>query len=209
MKNQLLLGCGHARKICVYEKAKYRETPPSWENLFTLDINPEVEPDLVCDLDKPEWVCAALTEQGKICTTSKLNRDVIRTGRVIQKDFFDEVHAYEVLEHLGRQGYQEDLFSTFANLYRILVPDGLVLATCPSRYGGWLWGDPGHRRVITPETLVFLDQEQYATQAGKTAMSDYRYIWKSDFKIIESYDDRKSTHSFVLQAIKPARSFST
>jgi hypothetical protein len=202
IKNQLLLGCGHARRIQVYRKTEFRETPPDWENLYTLDINMDCKPDLICNLDAAEWDIRIATDKGFECCKETPDAFVLR------ENFFDEIHAYEVLEHLGRQGFQEDFFSTFSNLYRALVPGGLVLATCPSRFGGWLWGDPGHRRVITPESLVFLDQEQYATQAGKTAMSDYRYIWQSDFKIIESYDDRKNTHSFVLEAIKPARSFS-
>jgi hypothetical protein len=201
IKKQLLLGCGHARRVQVYRKTEFRETAPEFEDLFTLDINADVQPDLVCNLDTcgdTLWNCKWMNTKGMECT------DVMG---YLRENFFDEIHAYEVLEHLGRQGYHEDFFNTFSNLYRALVPNGLVLATCPSRFGGWLWGDPGHRRAVTPETLTYLDQEQYHIQAGKTAMSDYRYIWKSDFKIIESYDDRKNTHSFVLQAIKPARSF--
>jgi len=59
-------------------------------------------------------------------------------GYQIREDFFDEVHAYEVLEHLGRQGDYRSFFATFANIYRVLVPGGLLLATVPSRYSGWL-----------------------------------------------------------------------
>src|SRR5271170_4326810 len=121
VKAQLLLGCGHARRMQVYRKAEFREKPPEWEDLYTLDINHQVQPDLVCDLDTRGdtlWNCKRMNTKGMECTDS--------IG-YLQEDFFDEIHAYEVLEHLGRQGYQEDFFNTFFNLYRALVPDGLVL----------------------------------------------------------------------------------
>ena len=85
---------------------------------------------------------------------------------------------------------------------------GYLCATVPSRYSAWLWGDPGHRRAVFPESLVFLDQGEYAKQCGITAMSDYRFYYKSDFKAILGKDD-KSTFSFILQAIKPSRIKST
>lgn len=191
---ELLLGCGHSRK----KQAGMPGTPLEWQNLVTLDNNSLCEPDIICDLNTTHWLCAALNPIGFEATE---NED----GLVqIRDDYFEEVHAYEVLEHLGQQGDIESFFSTFANIYRILVPDGLLFATCPSRFSPWLWGDPGHRRVIQQESLIFLDQGQYKFQLGKTAMSDYRDEWKGDFKCLSSTDDH-TFHRFVLQAIKPAR----
>jgi hypothetical protein len=45
----------------------------------------------------------------------------------------------------------------------------------------WAWGDPSHRRVINEGSFTFLDQTQYAKQVGKTAMTDFRSLWKGDF----------------------------
>jgi hypothetical protein len=195
--NQLLLGCGHSRQ----KKMGWPITgwKREWDKLFTLDSNTECKPDIFCDLDALRWnCCESMTTRGEAPLTGY--------GE-LREDFFDEVHAYEVLEHLGRQGFVEDFFHTFSNLYRILVNGGLLLASCPSRYSGWLWGDPGHRRVIIPESLSFLDATIYEKECGITSRSDYRNIWDGDFECLYSGDDKKTTHAFILKAHKPSRTF--
>lgn len=147
----------------------------------TLDINPLVAPDVVHDLDAITWPFNAGT--------------------------FAEVHAYEVLEHLGRQGDAAAFFATFSEVWRVLEPDGYLCATCPSPRGVWAWGDPGHTRVIARESLVFLDQTEYARQldgARATSMSDYRGQYFADFTVVHS-EDNGTTHQFVLRAVKPSR----
>ena len=47
-------------------------------------------------------------------------------------DTFDEIHAYEVLEHVGKQGDYIFFFAQFSDLYRILKPNGLLVAMSPS-----------------------------------------------------------------------------
>lgn len=174
MTRELLLGCGHSRIKKVF--SMYNDISNNWHNLLTVDSNPECKPEYVFDLNLNRW------------------------NDKLPADYFDEVHAYEVLEHLGHQGDINSFFSTFYNIWRILVSGGFLCATTPSRYSKWLWGDPGHTRSIQPEHLVFLDQENYK-QCGVTTMSDYRNIWKGNFKTISSTDDRE-THTFILQAIK-------
>lgn len=104
---------------------------------------------------------------------------------------FDEIHAYEVLEHLGTQGDFKFFFAQFEDFYRILKPQGKLIASVPWYESVWTWADPGHRRIIYPETLTFLSQDRYEEQVGKTAMSDYRFCYKADFiieKLIRSAD---------------------
>jgi len=132
--------------------------------------------------------------------------DLNRWPLPFDDNLFTEIHAYEVLEHLGRQGDVEAFFGLFTELWRILTPSGYLAGTCPSRFSPWLWGDPSHSRAVTPETLLFLSQPFY-TQCDAmppTPCSDYRDLWRGDFEIVRSTDDRTS-HVFVLQAIKPAR----
>ena len=117
---------------------------------------------------------------------------------------FDEIHAYEVLEHLGQQGDYKLFFAQFSEFYRILKPNGYMLATCPSRHSVWAWGDPSHTRIVQPESLVFLSQPMYTHNVGKNSMSDFRYIFKDDFEIMFTEDD-KDTFRFIIQAIKPSR----
>jgi len=148
---------------------------PGWQQLTTLDINPAHHPDVVWDLREKPWP--------------------------FDDDTFDEVHAYEVLEHLGRQGDAEAFFSDFSEIWRILKPGGHLLGTSPSAGSPWLWGDPGHTRAIIPESFIFLCQDEYENQVGKNAMSDYRYCYSADFKP-KMLEVNNGTFSYVLEAIK-------
>lgn len=203
--SELLLGCGFTRvKKMGWPGATWNKTAPTFHDLYTLDFNEACKPDLLCNLNSNDlWRCEPRTIKGADCVyETKSDRTELRG------DFFNEVHAYEVLEHLGAQGDFVDFFATFYNIYRILVPDGLLFASCPSRFSGWLWGDPGHTRAILPESLSFLDQAAYE-ECGRTTRTDYRPVWRGDFKCLYSSDADKQTHAFVLQAIKPARTVKT
>jgi SAM-dependent methyltransferase len=149
-----------------------------WSNLTTLDYNADHKPDVVWDL--------------------------MQFPYPFEADAFDEIHAYEVLEHTGAQGDYKFFFKQFSELWRILKPGGILAATCPSRHSPWAWGDPSHTRVLQQEHLTFLDQSQYATQVGKTSMSDFRYIYKADFNAVYIKENQDS-FAFALQAVKPSR----
>lgn len=194
---ELLLGCGHDRRkrYCAVP-----HHPRGWQSLtgpVTLDVDRRVSPDIYCDLDHcTPWVFFAREKDYAVAKASL-------------SDAWDEIHAYQVLEHLGSQGDARALFAVFSEIWRILKPGGYLVAEVPSRFSGNLWGDPGHTRAIVPETLVFLDQEQYRRQLDvpsehRTSMSDYRNIYRADFKIVDTNDNRQN-FVFVLQAVKPSR----
>lgn len=192
-RTELLIGCGHARRKLI--------VPPNssveWRGLVTLDVNEYVLPDIRCDIDHIPWNPSFVSDEN-------VPDSVYNKGGYIEDSCADEIHAYEVLEHLGGQGHYHKFFWHFSEIWRVLKPGGYLCATVPSRYSPWLWGDPGHRRAILPETLIFLDQLNYIAQCGRTAMSDYRDVYKADFTCVRSTDDR-TFHTFILQAIKPSR----
>lgn len=184
---ELLIGCGHRREKLLGLPGE----PLEWRGLVTADLNLACHPDHVIDLNIIPWG----TSNGLL------------EYHILEDSSFDEVHAYEVLEHLGSQGDAATFFAVFAEIWRVLKPGGHLFATVPSRYSAWLWGDPSHRRAILPETLVFLDQTQYTRQldgAIKTPMSDFRSIYTADFDIVASTDNHVS-HLFCLKALKPSR----
>lgn len=149
-----------------------------WSHLVTLDYNADHRPDVVHDLEVLPYPFA--------------------------DDAFDELHAYEVLEHLGRQGDWRAFFAQFSEMWRILKPGGALAVTCPSWRSQWAWGDPSHTRVITVGTLSFLSQAEYTKQVGITTMSDFRFCYKADFQgewAKETTDELR----FVLRAVKPSR----
>ena len=147
-----------------------------WDGLVTLDHNPLHNPDVLHDLNEP---------------------------LPFDDDSCSEIHAYEVLEHLGSLGDWKFFFSQWADWWRVLVDGGRVFATVPAMDSPWLFGDPSHTRVINEEQLTFLNQPAYA-QVGTTAMSDFRDIYKADFDI-EFAENQNGTFKFILRAVKPTR----
>ena len=169
----LLLGAGASR---------VKQVPwghrDGWSDLVTLDFNSDHKPDVVFDL---------------------VGSDPLP----FDADTFDEVHAYHVMEHIGAQGDFRTFFRQFSDIWRILKPRGHFCALGPAWNSRWAWGDPGHTRVISRESLIFLSQPEYA-QVGQTPMADYRFVYKADFDVV--YDHTNGDHfAFVLEAIKPSR----
>lgn len=150
------------------EKDVVIDSKEHFENVVRLDHNADHNPDVVWDLRKHPLP--------------------------FPDEEFDEIHAYEVLEHLANQGDYEFFFREFTEYWRILKPKGKLFASVP--IGVWAWGDPSHRRIIQPETLVFLDQENY-NQVGQTSMSDFRNIYKVSFKTI--FEEVRGKFYFVLE----------
>lgn len=180
---ELLLGCGHSRskRVC----------PPNTLTRFlhvtTLDMVAECKPDVLFDL-QDSWQGDAIP---------------LPNGDDTPDNYYDEIHAYEVLEHIGEQGRVEGFFQEFHEYWRILKPNGYLCATCPWWQSIWAWGDPGHRRIISPATLVFLDAEEYKAQLGKTPMSDYRELLRdTNFKVVHLARESSDNFRFILQAIK-------
>jgi len=113
---------------------------------------------------------------------------------------FDEIHAYEVLEHLAYQGDYEFFFAEFSEYFRILKPKGFFCCSVPKASSVWAIGDPSHKRIIVKENLIFLSQESYK-HVGKTTMSDFRNIYKADFSIAYMKDQGES-FNFILRSKK-------
>lgn len=145
--------------------------------ITTVDIERSHKPDCVWDLNKTPWP--------------------------FPNDSYDEIHAYEVLEHLGQQGDAPSFFAHFGEIYRILNPMGYLAGSVPQWESMWAWGDPSHRRVINEGSFAYLDQTKY-TQIGITTMTDFRSIWKGDFSA-EGFQRMSERLFFILKAHKPAR----
>jgi SAM-dependent methyltransferase len=168
---ELLIGCGNQRKKCI----TFPAIPSDWIELVTLDHDPSCNPHVVHDLNSLPYP--------------------------FMDNVFDEIHAFEVLEHCGSQGDWRFFFDQFSEFHRILKPGGWFCATVPMWDSLWAWGDPGHKRVINSGTLAFLSQQAYKEQVGKTAMADYRPWYSADFEIY-SVTERADMFGFVLRAIK-------
>jgi len=151
---------------------------PEWT---TLDINPECKPDYQFDLNHIEQ-----QDPGKFYPLP------------FKDETFNEIHIYQTLEHFGRQGDFKGFFRTFREFWRILKPGGELYGDTPSLTSPWLWGDPGHARVILPQTLLFLTRKCYEG-LGKNTSTDYRRFVDPCWWVILHSAEEEGRHGFVLR----------
>lgn len=169
---ELLLGCGNSREKKLFAPAENNK----WHNLTTADHDPACAPDVWLDLNILPYP--------------------------FQDDTFDEIHAYEVLEHLGRQGDWRFFFDQFTELWRIMKPGGLLFGTVPLPNSPWAFGDPSHTRVVALESFIFLRQKAYEQHVGKTTMTDFRSYYKADWELIWEHKSPEGLQMFTLKAMK-------
>jgi SAM-dependent methyltransferase len=147
--------------------------PKTWEGeLVRVDINPDHKPDVELDLMVLPYP--------------------------FEDEEFDELHFYDVLEHLWTQGDYHKMFALFTEFWRILKPGGLICGISPWYASPWAWGDPSHRNICGSECLTFLDQREYEKQVGRTPMSDFRWLWKRSFQKIW-HGHEKELYAFILE----------
>lgn len=119
----------------------------------SLDADPLLEPDLVC----------------------VLGRDPIP----LPDDSVDFALAVHVLEHIGIQGETERWFYFWEELYRVLKPGGSLQFESPLYNSVWAWADPQHCRALSPQALIYFDQDSYRLPGS--AITPYRI--KADFEL--------------------------
>lgn len=123
---------------------------------ITVDINIDCKPDLIWDLNERPLP--------------------------FKDNEFDIIYAFEVLEHLGRQGDWKGFFDEFGEYHRILKKLGLMIITVPTKDNNCFLSEPGHTRVLEPITFNFLSQDFYKEQIKESrCVTDYRYYWNKNF----------------------------
>ena len=181
-QRSLMVGAGFSpvkRKILATTSAPEEDT--AWT---TLDMNEACNPDILFSLERIEYDPDPNVSGG-------LNR--IPVG----DETFDEVHAYEVLEHFGKQGDYVGYFRGFREWWRIIKPGGYLIGTCPAWNSIWAWSDPGHCRMINHGTLTYLCKDLY-DKLGKNQASDYRsYVDPCWWELEHSMNPKDCPEAYV------------
>ena len=194
----LLLGAGRSRDRRILPGAEnpfeLLSSSTFAGELFTVDLEARGEPDFLCNLDRHPWVAMSTNTRAAEILERGLELQSGRTKGLLPSGFFAEVHAYEVLEHLGRVGEVETFFDTFNEVYRVLKMGGYLCATVPDYRSVWAWGDPGHRRIITAGALDFLSDRH----DDRPPSSDYSRLRGCNFRL-DAWTVMDGSLKFVLR----------
>ena len=148
----LLLGAGHSR-----HKKVSLNAAPNWAlPLVTLDMGDNCGADIIWDLEHRPLP--------------------FKSGE------FDELGAYDVLEHIGKQGDWRGWFDEMSEYHRVLKPGGYFGIIVP--IGGDAFADPGHTRFFGMNHFQMLSQKFYEEALEKNLpVTDYRWYWKKNFDV--------------------------
>lgn len=156
----LLIGSGHnpIKRISDEDGDIYFSDE---DNITSIDMNPSCNPTHCLDLN-----------------------DVFPNGKLpLGDESFDQIHAYNVLEHIGIQGDWKGYFDEFSEYHRILRNNGLFYIIVP--IGRDLFADPGHKRFFDRNHFSFLCQGFYKKSMDlQSEATDYRWYWKKNFDIV-------------------------
>lgn len=170
---ELLLGMGHSK----VKRIKWTGVPQTWENLTTLDMDPKMRPDVVHDLNVLPYP--------------------------FETESYDEIHAYEVLEHCGRQGDAKYFFGQFAEFYRILKPGGFFCFTVPMWDSPLAWGVPDHTRCMPKDLFIFLNPAYYNFgEESAEGKADYRELLGDTHFEICNFLENEHSLAMILRAVK-------
>lgn len=160
MQRSLLIGCGNSRA----KQVQFGEVVgPEWTGeLTTMDLNPNCGADVIFDMDEVS----------------------VNRGRLpFEDETFDEMGAYNTMEHWGRQGDFRGWFHECSEYWRVLKPGGIFSILVP--IGEDALADPGHTRFFQANYFGFLSQAFYVREETiGSCFTDYRWLYKKNFDVL-------------------------
>lgn len=172
MQRSLLIGCGRN----LTKQVQYGGKAEWTGELTTMDINPNVGADIVFDMER-----------------------VAQGGQLpFDDDTFDEIGAYNTMEHWGRQGDFRGWFHECGEYWRVLKPGGIMSILVP--VGGDALADPGHTRFFEQNYFGFLSQEFYTrNEVLKSCFTDYRgWAWTRNFEVLHLQEHGNPKHHLAV-----------
>lgn len=174
MIKALMLGAGNKEPKRQLQ-AKYSKPVDEW---VTLDVLSYVKPDVLYDLN-------SLRHGDQLPFTD---------------EEFDEIHAYEVLEHVGRQGDWRGFFKEFKEYWRILKPSGSMSISAPIQETLWIT-DVGHVRCLALGILSPLTRKYYELNKESVA-TDYSQLVDPRWWRLTAFPAENERNFFILSKCK-------
>ena len=106
----------------------------------------------------------------------------------IEDESYDQVHCYDVLEHL------DNPLKVMNEIHRILKPHGRFKAKCCGWENPNLWVDITHKRGFDINSMDYFDPE---TELGKI----YSYYTSRKWKIENKHYDKRQNAHFIMRKI--------
>ena len=182
----LLLGCGNSHDKRIQFKGDEQLGPGSPHKEFTDYARLHLH-----DLDRE------LAEKYAGDVESFTLHDLNELPYPWQDGAFDEIHAYEVLEHCGRQGDGKFFFDQFNEFWRMLKPGGYFMLSVPMWDAEVAWGVPDHCRVLPPGIFSYLTEDYYA-DVGRPGFGDYRRFLKGQYwQAIAKHESEEQLHAVL------------
>ena len=167
----LMLGCGMKEPK---RGIRLADSPDDVEvEWTTLDISRACNPNVVFDLN-----------------------DLCHGQRLPFNGPFDEIHAYEVLEHYGTIGDHLGFFQEWAEFWRVLEPGGLFFGSTPEQHA--MFADPGHKRCVSFSMLQHLTRGYYEN-VGKSHVTDYRALIEPHWWEMVGAEPKSNTLVFCMR----------
>lgn len=133
-----------------------------------------------------------------------LNVDVVPPADILadlnaewpwEDDSVDEIHAYDVIEHL------KDKISTMNEAWRVLKPSGRLHIIVPTTDGRGAFQDPTHVSYWTPNDFDYYEHGNFARERlGRHYGIDARF--KVVSKVHQALPDKVWKLDIVLEAVK-------
>ncbi len=179
MKDILILGYGGRFDRRIKWNGAHEEDLRDGNNVTTHDYDPKHEAHFDIDLNKLPYDCW-------------------------HDETFDEIHAYEVLEHCGTQGDAAFFFDQFRELHRILRPGGLIAISVPDWQASVAWGVPDHKRVLPPGIFTFLSPTYEQRMKDVQGAGDYS-MWRGDMDFRLAMQPVLRGESYYILLVKPPK----